>query len=128
MLSLLEHFSCNFEDNFISFPKTSLARNIVYILQLIACILTLFCPQTSIEYLRQEVKYMAQGQNTNQLVVPQARQALDQLKQETAAELGIQNYQGYLGDVPSKLNGAVGGNMVKKMIQSYEQQFANQQQ
>jgi len=71
---------------------------------------------------------MADGQRTNQLVVPQARQALDQLKQETAAEIGIQNYQGYLGDVPSRLNGAVGGNMVKKMIQAYEQSVSQQQQ
>ncbi|MBO8167828.1 MAG: alpha/beta-type small acid-soluble spore protein [Thermoanaerobacteraceae bacterium] len=70
---------------------------------------------------------MAAGQKTNQLVVPQARQALEQLKQETAAELGIQNYQGYLGDVPSRLNGAVGGHMVRKMIQAYEQNLANQQ-
>jgi len=70
---------------------------------------------------------MAQGQRTNQIKVPQARQAMDQFKYETAAELGIQNYQGYLGDVPSRLNGAVGGNMVKKMIQQYEQQLAQQQ-
>ncbi len=71
---------------------------------------------------------MAAGQKTNQLVVPQAKQALEQLKQETAAEIGIQNYQGYLGDVPSRLNGAVGGNMVKKMIQAYEQSVSQQQQ
>ncbi len=69
---------------------------------------------------------MAAGQKRNTLVVPQAQQAMEQFKQETAAEIGIQNYQGYLGDVPAKLNGAVGGNMVRKMIQAYEQQFANQ--
>jgi hypothetical protein len=67
---------------------------------------------------------MATGQRTNQLVVPQARQALDQLKYETAAEIGLPNYQGYLGDVPSRLNGAVGGNMVRKMIQAYESSAA----
>lgn len=67
---------------------------------------------------------MAQGQNTNQIVVPQARQALEQLKYEVAAELGLPSYQGYLGDVPSRLNGAVGGNMVRRMIQLAEQQLA----
>lgn len=60
----------------------------------------------------------------NQRLVPQASQALDRLKQETAAELGIPNYQGYLGDVPSKQNGAVGGNMVRKMIRLAESQIA----
>lgn len=65
--------------------------------------------------------------NNNRLVVPQARQALEQLKYETAQELGIPNYQqAYKGDLPSRVNGSVGGGMVKKMIQSYEQSVANQ--
>ena len=69
---------------------------------------------------------MAAGQKRNNLVVPQAQQAMDQFKQETAAEIGIQNYSGYLGDVPSRLNGAVGGHMVRKMIRAYEQQLSGQ--
>lgn len=68
---------------------------------------------------------MAQGQRRNQVVVPQARQALDQLKYEVAAEIGLPNYQGYLGDIPSRLNGAVGGNMVRRMIQFAEQNMAS---
>jgi hypothetical protein len=56
--------------------------------------------------------------------VPQARQAMEQLKQETAAELGLSNYQGYLGDVPSRQNGAVGGHMVRKMIRLAETQLS----
>jgi len=71
---------------------------------------------------------MAEGQRRNQVVVPQARQALDQLKFEVARELGIPNYQGYLGDVPSRLNGAVGGNMVRRMIAFAEQHLAGGQQ
>ncbi|MFO7245286.1 MAG: alpha/beta-type small acid-soluble spore protein [Thermaerobacter sp.] len=67
---------------------------------------------------------MAQGQQSNRIVVANARQALDQLKYEVAAELGLPNYQGYLGDVPSRLNGAVGGHMVRRMIQLAEQQLA----
>lgn len=58
-----------------------------------------------------------------QVLVPQALQALDRLKVETASELGIPNYTGYLGDVPSKYNGAVGGNMVRKMIRLAESQL-----
>lgn len=70
---------------------------------------------------------MAAGQRTNRVLVPQARAALDQFKYETAAEIGLQNYQGYLGDVPSRMNGAVGGHMVRKMIAAYEQSLAGKQ-
>lgn len=62
--------------------------------------------------------------NNNQALVPQAAGALDQLKYETAQELGIGNYQGYKGDLPSKVNGAVGGHMVRKMIRLAESQIA----
>jgi small acid-soluble spore protein A (major alpha-type SASP) len=63
--------------------------------------------------------------NNNKTLVPQARQALDRLKYETAQELGIPNYQqAYKGDLPSRVNGSVGGGMVKKMIQAYEQSVA----
>ncbi len=71
---------------------------------------------------------MAQGQRSNRKLIPQAANAMDQFKYETAAELGIPNYQGYLGDLPSRMNGAVGGNMVKKMIAAYEQSLAQGQQ
>lgn len=62
--------------------------------------------------------------NNNQALVPQAQRALESLKQETASELGIPNYQGYRGDLPSKINGAVGGNMVRKMIRLAESQLS----
>lgn len=60
----------------------------------------------------------------NQKVVPQSAQALDQLKQQIASQLGIPNYQGYLGDVPSKVNGAVGGNITRQLVAIAEQQLA----
>ena len=69
---------------------------------------------------------MAAGQKRNTALVPAAQQALEQLKQEVASELGIQNYQGYLGDVPARLNGAVGGNMVRRMIAAAEQALIQQ--
>lgn len=68
---------------------------------------------------------MAAGQRSNQVLVPQARAALDQFKWETASEIGVSVPQGgYMGDLPSRVNGAIGGNMVRKMIAAYEQSLA----
>lgn len=68
---------------------------------------------------------MALGQKRNRLLLPQAAAAMEQFKWETAQELGIQIPQsGYLGDLPSRVNGAIGGNMVRKMIAAYEQSLA----
>ncbi len=53
-------------------------------------------------------------------VVPEARAALDRFKMEAASEVGVNLKQGYNGDLTSKQAGSVGGQMVKKMIQSYE--------
>jgi len=62
--------------------------------------------------------------NNNEVLVSSARGALEQLKFETASELGIPNYgQQYKGDLPSRVNGSVGGYMVKKMIALAEQQL-----
>lgn len=70
---------------------------------------------------------MAQGQRSNRVLVPQARRALDQFKYEVAQELGIQVPQhGYWGDIPSRLNGAIGGNMVRRMIAAAEQSLIEQ--
>ena len=64
------------------------------------------------------------GNNRRQHLVPQASQALEQLKQEAATEVGIANYQqGYRGDLPSRVNGSVGGQMVKRMIAFAETQI-----
>jgi small acid-soluble spore protein D (minor alpha/beta-type SASP) len=64
---------------------------------------------------------------SNKPVNPAAAQALDRLKNETAAELGLTNYQNtYKGALTSADNGRVGGHMVRKMIQNQEQQFSGQ--
>ena len=55
------------------------------------------------------------SKNSNQINVPEARQAMDSLKQEVAGELGITLKQGYNGDIAAKDAGHIGGNMVKKM-------------
>ena len=57
----------------------------------------------------------------NKNVVPEAREALDRFKMEAASEGGVNLKQGYNGDLTSKQAGAVGGQMVKKMIKSYEE-------
>ena len=58
--------------------------------------------------------------NTNKINVPEARQAMANMKQEVANELGINLKQGYNGDLSSKDAGHIGGNMVKKMIEAQE--------
>ena len=52
--------------------------------------------------------------------VPQARQALDNMKFEIANQVGVNLKQGYNGDLPSRQAGSIGGQMVKRMIQQYE--------
>ena len=53
-------------------------------------------------------------------VVPEAREALNRFKMEAASEVGVNLKQGYNGDLTSKQAGSIGGQMVKKMIESYE--------
>ena len=53
--------------------------------------------------------------NSNRVIVPAARAALDQFKMEAANEVGVNLKQGYNGDLTSKQAGSVGGQMVKKM-------------
>ena len=55
--------------------------------------------------------------NSNQPVVPSAREALNKFKMEAAQEVGVNLKQGYNGDLTSREAGSVGGQMVKKMIQ-----------
>ena len=56
----------------------------------------------------------------NNLVVPEAKKAMDNMKFEVAKQLGVNLKQGYNGDLTSKDNGSVGGYMVKHMIQQYQ--------
>ena len=50
----------------------------------------------------------------------QAKEALERFKQEAANEVGVNLKNGYNGDLPSRQAGSIGGQMVKKMIESYE--------
>ena len=60
------------------------------------------------------------SKNSNKINVPEARAAMDKFKMEAAAEVGVNLKQGYNGDLSSREAGSVGGQMVKKMIESYE--------
>jgi len=65
----------------------------------------------------------SQGINSssNQILVPGAKQGLSNLKTEVATEIGLQNYENIdKGSLSSKQNGSVGGEMVKRMVESYE--------
>ncbi len=53
-------------------------------------------------------------------VIPEAKDALNRFKMEAANEVGVNLKQGYNGDLTSKQAGSIGGQMVKKMIESYE--------
>lgn len=60
------------------------------------------------------------SKNSNKINVPEARAAMDKFKMEAAAEVGVNLKEGYNGDLSSREAGSVGGQMVKKMIESYE--------
>jgi len=50
----------------------------------------------------------------------EAKAALEQFKMQAANEVGVNLKQGYNGDLTSKQAGSIGGQMVKKMVESYE--------
>ncbi len=70
---------------------------------------------------------MAKGSSGNVQLVPQAHKALDQMKYEIAAELGLPVHQGsedYWGDIPARDCGKVGGEMVRRMITFAQENLA----
>ena len=62
---------------------------------------------------------------SNKINVPEAKAALEQFKMEAANEVGVNLKQGYNGDLTSRQAGSVGGQMVKKMIEKYENDIKN---
>lgn len=58
--------------------------------------------------------------NNNQTLVPEAKAALDKFKMEAASEVGVSLKEGYNGDLTSRQAGSIGGQMVKKMVEKYE--------
>ena len=67
---------------------------------------------------------MANNSSSNRTLVPEAHQALDNMKYEIANQMGV-NYQGDKGNLTSRQNGSVGGEMVRRMISDYERSMSN---
>ena len=63
---------------------------------------------------------MANSNNSNRKLVPEAMSALEKFKYEVASEVGVTLKDGYNGDISAKDAGKIGGNMVRKMIQQVE--------
>ena len=60
---------------------------------------------------------------SNKTLVPEAKAALDQFKMEAASEVGVNLKQGYNGELTSRQAGSIGGQMVKKMVEKYENEI-----
>lgn len=63
--------------------------------------------------------------SSNKKLVPEAKAALDKFKMEAASEVGVTMKDGYNGDLTSKQAGSIGGQMVKKMVEKYENDLKN---
>lgn len=70
-----------------------------------------------------EVIHMTEQSKSNQMAVPEAKEAMNRFKEEVASELGVPLKEGYNGDLTSAQAGSIGGEMVKKMIRKQEQQM-----
>ncbi len=57
---------------------------------------------------------------SNKTLVPEAKAAMDQFKMQAASEVGVNLQNGYNGDLTARQAGSIGGQMVKKMVESYE--------
>ena len=67
----------------------------------------------------------SQNNTGNRNVIPEAKNALDNMKTEIANELGLANYNTmYKGNLTARQNGYVGGYMTKKLVEMAEQQMA----
>ena len=58
--------------------------------------------------------------SSNRISVPEAKQAMERFKMEAASEVGVTLNQGYNGDLTARQAGSIGGQMVKKMVEAYE--------
>ena len=71
---------------------------------------------------------MSNPSKNSKVNVPEAKDALNNMKYEVARELGVNMKQGYNGDLTSREAGSIGGGMVKKMIEQQERQMSGQNQ
>lgn len=59
--------------------------------------------------------------SNNQINIPEAKEAMDKFKMQAASEVGVNLTNGYNGNLTAREAGSVGGQMVKKMVEAYEQ-------
>ena len=64
---------------------------------------------------------------SNNTMVPEAKEAMNQFKMQAANEVGVNLKQGYNGDLPSRQAGYIGGYMTKRLIEQAERAMSNQQ-
>ena len=64
---------------------------------------------------------MSSQGRSNRVEVPEAKAAMDKFKTEVASELGVNLKEGYNGDLTSREAGSIGGEMVRRMVKSYEE-------
>ena len=64
---------------------------------------------------------MSSQSRSNRVEVPEAKAAMDRFKTEVASELGVNLKEGYNGALTSREAGSIGGEMVRRMIKSYEE-------
>jgi len=64
---------------------------------------------------------MSSQSRSNRVEVPEAKAAIDRFKTEVASELGVNLKEGYNGDLTSREAGSIGGEMVRRMVKSYEE-------
>ncbi len=64
---------------------------------------------------------MSSQSKSNRVEVPEAKAGLDRFKTEVASELGVNLKEGYNGDLTSREAGSIGGEMVRRMVKSYEE-------
>jgi len=77
--------------------------------------------ETGLDFRRESKKERFVMKNNNQINIPQAREAMDKFKMQAASEVGVNLTNGYNGHLTSREAGSVGGQMVKKMVEAYEQ-------
>ena len=63
---------------------------------------------------------------SNKTMVPEAKAAMEQFKMQAANEVGVNLQNGYNGDLTARQAGSIGGQMVKKMIEKYENDIKSQ--
>ena len=69
------------------------------------------------------MREMSNNNNSNQLLVPGVKQALDQMKYEIAQEFGVQ----LGGEATARANGSVGGEITKRLVAQAQSQMSGQQ-